>query len=77
MRAAFVTARKITVSPKLKRLLNGAASHGVVPGGMDATFNDAFRARDHGLVEMSPNNPRVYTITEKGRTALKDGSYVV
>jgi len=73
-----MAARKVKLSPRMARVLRAAAKPaGIVPGGMDATFNDAYRAKDHGLVDHSPNNAQVYVITDKGRDALLNGHYTV
>lgn len=68
-------ARKINVAPKLAKMLAAAGRRGVVPGGMDATFAQAYRAQDHGLLQMSPKNAQVLVLTDKGRQALTDGFY--
>lgn len=58
------------VSAKDVRALNAAHRHGVVPGGMDATFAHAYRLEKRGLLERSKQNAGVLVPTEAGRKAL-------
>ena len=69
-------ARKVKLPARYVKLLQRATQYGIVPGGIEAPERTTYKAIDDGLLESSPENVRVYRISEKGRQALKDGFFI-
>ena len=65
--------KKRKLTGKMDHALRAAARHGIVAGGMDASFSVHSKLRDAGLI--AHTGPGADSITDKGKQALKDGFY--